>query len=167
MWLKRQTNLHPLEFFIHAEGSCRDTFDQILLQTTERERKRSELWQKILKMCPFHYCLCLISVRTEMSICCHQELFTQYPLSKHESSKGGCCNQAATGYFCRLVSGLQQGPAKVTHCGMCYIFELSSSNQSFNCQAKFQFSHWASDFQERTNAAHLRCRETCLNAENH
>ena len=35
-----QTNLHPLELFIGAEGSRRDTFDYILLQTAKREKKR-------------------------------------------------------------------------------------------------------------------------------
>lgn len=34
-----QTDLHPLELLVGGKGSCRDTFNQVLLQTTERERR--------------------------------------------------------------------------------------------------------------------------------
>lgn len=34
-----QTDLHPLELLVGGKGSCRDTFNQVLLQTTERESK--------------------------------------------------------------------------------------------------------------------------------
>lgn len=35
-------NLHPFELLVGSEGSSRDAFNQVLLQTTEREKGRSE-----------------------------------------------------------------------------------------------------------------------------
>lgn len=42
-----QTDLHPFKLFIGCEGSCWDTFDQILLQTAEREGKRNKMSENI------------------------------------------------------------------------------------------------------------------------
>lgn len=36
------SNLHPFELLVGREGSSRNAFNQVLLQTTERKKGRSE-----------------------------------------------------------------------------------------------------------------------------
>lgn len=95
----------------------------------QTDRKRSELWQKMLKIS-----VILIPWLFNFSQDRNDNLVSPrivYPIPSAryectESSKGGCSNQAATWYFCRLVSALQHRPPKVTRCKICNISELGS-----------------------------------------
>lgn len=44
------SNLHPFELLVGREGSSRNAFNQVLLQTTEREKGRSEGERKKKKL---------------------------------------------------------------------------------------------------------------------
>lgn len=117
-------------------------------------------------MCPFWPCLCLISVRTEMIICCHQELFTQYPQQSMCVQKVQKVAvpikrvQDISAGWSVLCSRDQRRSLSVK----CVTF--LSSNQSLSCQARILFSHRDSDFKERLwvkQMLHI-CDATGLNA---
>lgn len=136
------------------------------------KRKKKELWQKILKKKLSFLSLSAFNLGEDRKDhLLSPSIVYPIPSAKHvptQSSKGGCSNQAATGYFCRLVTALQQGSAKghsvwnVLHFWAQQFqpkLELSSKISVFSPRFRFP---WATV--GKTNAAHLWCRATGLNA---